>query len=522
VLRRIAKRNAGLYITAMLDVGSRVRGWTVTMPLEPSAGSMAGMTELLAEDAAGGCVVLRVPNDIDGIKRLRLEADLAHRHAHESLLQSVGVVEHNGWVVQVVEHVDGLTLDAINLVAGALPAAAVCHVGRQVALALVELHERSPVVFHGALAADRILVDDGGNVRLVDVGRARPQGSKRLISPERKSITGKPTAADDLWALGMILAESALGHPLENDGFLDVRVLAGALPDRLVDALAVLVGPADQRLRNASAAVRIFTDLEKLYGDGSKALRTALAHARLGTAFEVDDGGRGGPPHSGAPLGDLDDPAGPITIPEGITPFQGILKEAGQSDEHLQPNTIELPLEPRTVEMSRDSVLGLEELRRLAIAGMQPAPPPGSPPEVPLARASAAHAKHNLDAPGARGTPSGKSKRPPRTDTAPMGGDPAGPTISVLSGEGAAVISGEHALPPSEASLMEGGRGGPPHGPPHASGAVGTQAASDDLDVSERASLSTFGGKPVMIAAGAFVVVALLVLAFVLGMSMSH
>ncbi len=348
----MCKHDAAQYRSFMLEVGARVRGWTVTMPLDSST----GMAALLAEDASGRSVVLRVPEDLAGIERIRQEADLARLHVHEGLVACVGIVEHNGWPVQIVEHVDGMTLDALGLIAGALPPQALCRVGRQIALALVELHERPPFLFHGALSAERIVVDDGGNARLADLGRWRPQDNLRLISPERRAVQGKPTAADDLWALGMILAELALGHPLETGGaFLDVRVLAGALPDRLVDALAVLVGPAAARLRNATAAVRVFTELEKIYGDGARALRDGLAHARLGSAFSL-----GGD--------DDDDDEHPVTQPDRDKAlFGGMLKDAGADD--AGPATVEIP---RTIEMSRDAVLGVADLRRL-LQGPQPA-----------------------------------------------------------------------------------------------------------------------------------------------------
>ena len=346
----------------MLDIGARVRGWTVTMPLEDSP---SGMHDLLAEDAAGGCVVLRVPADLDGVERIRLEADLMRHHSHETLVQSVGIVQHNGWLVQILEHIDGMALDALGLVAGALSPEAVCHVGRQISLALVELHERAPFVFHGALSADRIVVDNGGNVRLTDLGRARPQVSKRLLSPERRVLRAKPSAADDLYALGMILMEAALGHPLDvDDGYLDTRVLDGTISDRLVDALAVLLGPAESRLQSATAAVRVFTELEKHYGDGARSLRNTLMQARMGRAFAGLGDGLG----EGNDRDDDDDARGPATIPDAakITPFRGILLEAGVADDVLAPSTVELAFDPRTMEMGRDAVLTMADLARLA------------------------------------------------------------------------------------------------------------------------------------------------------------
>lgn len=266
----------------MLHVGARVKGWTVTMPLaQPD-----GWHELLAEDANGGCVVLRVPPDLDGVAAIRQEADLAKQHTHESLVQTVGLVEHNGWPVQVLEHVDGLTLEQLVELTGPLSPAAVCRVGRQVALALVELHDRAPVVAHGSLGPDRVIIDDGGNARLVDVGVARPTSRKRYLSPERRRAWARPSSVDDIWALGVLLADSIFGEARIVADKLDLLPISrAAVPERLVDALSVLVAPENARIRNASAAVRIFTEVALRLaavgeGDGTTSLRAAMRSAR--------------------------------------------------------------------------------------------------------------------------------------------------------------------------------------------------------------------------------------------------
>jgi hypothetical protein len=296
-----------------LDVHAHVSGYTVTERLTPAEGNDA-LDELLAVDSAGACVVLRVALDPQGAHRMRTEASLAQLHLHDGIVQSIGVVEVGGWPVQVLEHIDGIGLDQLALIAGGLPAAAVSHLGHQVALVLAELHGREPVIAHGALAAERIVVDMQGNARLRDLGRLRPQQHPRSVSPERRmgsdghEILGPPTVADDLYALGILLVEAALGHPLEVG---DVRLLDGVLPERLFDAVTVLLGPAGARLTNAGAAVRIFSELEGLYGDGQRGLRVAVERVQLGDII---------------PAAGLDEDV-PITEPDGA-PVDAVASQA--------------------------------------------------------------------------------------------------------------------------------------------------------------------------------------------------
>jgi hypothetical protein len=196
--------------------------------------------------------------------------------------------------------VDGvITLVALVRVVGALPPAAVCRIGRDVARALVDVHAGARVA---SPTAAKILLDaDGAHLVLDD----KADG----------------TAARDIYALGAALAEAALGHSFAASS---IRTVGGALPDRLVDAIEVLVAPEAQRLRNAAAAERMLAELEKLYGDGQDAIRKCLEKA----ARARD--------------------TGPPTIVDAVG-----------------PKTQELPI---------GAVLTREDLARLAVAGAQPAP----------------------------------------------------------------------------------------------------------------------------------------------------
>ncbi|OGQ13219.1 MAG: hypothetical protein A2138_11430 [Deltaproteobacteria bacterium RBG_16_71_12] len=167
----------------------------------------------------------------------------------------------------------GATLAEIVRCCGALPPAAVCRVGRQLALALVKRHERERIGPHGGLALDRVRVLAGGDLELLDA--ATP--AIRTLAPERRARGGR-SVADDLWALGVLLADLALaGAMLDGDRLSEANP---SLPPRLHAALDMLVAPANERLTNASAAVCMLTEVEKDFGDGALLMRAALARAR--------------------------------------------------------------------------------------------------------------------------------------------------------------------------------------------------------------------------------------------------
>ena len=178
----------------------------------------------------------------------------------------------------------GTSLEEIARCCGALPPAAVCRIGRQVALALVTRHDREERGPHGGIALDRVRVMPGGEVQLLEA----TQPALRTVSPERRA-GGRRAVADDLWALGVLLADLALaGAMLDDDRLSEANP---ELPPRLKDALHMLVAPEEERLTNASAAVCMLTEVEKDFGDGALLVRAALARTR-----GVDAAALTGPP----------------------------------------------------------------------------------------------------------------------------------------------------------------------------------------------------------------------------------
>jgi serine/threonine-protein kinase len=119
-----------------------------------------------------------------------------------------------------VEHVRGVTLDALLAPAAPLPPAAVRAVAIDLARALAALHAAGFV--HGDVTTSNVIVDDAGEARLLDLGIARRVGEAReeeiagtagYLAPEA-ALPGEAQPAQDVYGWGVVVAECALGQPL--------------------------------------------------------------------------------------------------------------------------------------------------------------------------------------------------------------------------------------------------------------------------------------------------------------------
>ena len=145
-------------------------------------------------------------------------------HPNICTIHEVGNVDGSAFIA--MEFVEGRSLrDRID--AGAVPFAEAMSIGAEVAGALAYAHANN--VVHRDLKAANIILSDAGRVKIVDFGLARrddlamqstmasavpqgaPAGTPYAMAPEQ--VRGdRADARTDVWALGVLLYEMAVGH----------------------------------------------------------------------------------------------------------------------------------------------------------------------------------------------------------------------------------------------------------------------------------------------------------------------
>ena len=208
-----------------------------------------------------------------GLARLKTEAQAMAALAHPGIAQIHGLETWRGRPLLVMEHLGGGTL-AARIARGPLPAAEAVRVALAVAEALAALHAAG--YRHGDVKPSNIGLTADGAAKLLDFGLAEPAGRRgqpaggtaAYLSPE--VLGGAPAAAaDDVWALGVVLYEMVAGQ----------RPFAGATVEEMVDRIVrQRLGPPPTASFGGSADTR--ADLLAFAGG----LLTARPPVRQGTA----------------------------------------------------------------------------------------------------------------------------------------------------------------------------------------------------------------------------------------------
>ena len=233
-------------------------------------------------------VVIKLAHPDDATAGRRLLQELGALRSigppYVPVLHAVGRLD-DGSLYLVMKHIDAPTL-ADRLVARAepMPIAEVAAVATAMLHALAAVHARGYV--HRDIKPENVLVDDAGQVTLVDFGLvSRPDveadrtaagtipGTSEYMSPEQCAGAAAVDARSDLYAFGVVLYEMLAGRPpfwgppaVVRQCHIDRR------PPRLVDAIAAspLVDAIVLRCLEKDPADRFA---------GADALRSALSAA---------------------------------------------------------------------------------------------------------------------------------------------------------------------------------------------------------------------------------------------------
>ena len=160
-----------------------------------------------------------VANDPDIQARFKNELRLARKITHKNVCRIYEYSRAGDTAYISMEFVAGETLRRVLERFGGLPLRKGVELGRQICAGLHEAHEQG--VVHRDLKPDNVMVDEAGNVKLMDFGIARSAegnatltgqaiGTPAYMAPEQ--VEGKPVdARTDLYALGLILYEMFTG-----------------------------------------------------------------------------------------------------------------------------------------------------------------------------------------------------------------------------------------------------------------------------------------------------------------------
>ncbi|MBS0614991.1 MAG: protein kinase [Verrucomicrobia bacterium] len=182
------------------------------------------------------------------IKRFLNEAKIISLASHPNIVKLYGQGEWEGGLYIAMELIRGVSLRQF-IIQQSLSLKRSIDIILQVGYALSHLHSHG--VIHGDLKPENILITEDGVVKVIDFGIARlheevkkvPTRTEKVIgtpvymSPEQKEDPSKMTFASDIYALGVIAYELAMGKL--SYGVIHLSLLPKGLRKIIEKALAV-------------------------------------------------------------------------------------------------------------------------------------------------------------------------------------------------------------------------------------------------------------------------------------------